>query len=316
MRKVLVVGGLGFIGNVLSKEFLDNGWEVSIIDNETTYNVYEPVLHSTKINERKQKLTNAKIHNVDIFNTDIIHKLVTLESPNVIVNLANMPIAGVAVEQPVLASDTMVRGLIGLLNAAKDNKVQRFVNVSSSMVYGDFLTDPVIEDQNCNPQEIYGNLKMIGERIVRSYTKLHGLEHSIVRPSACYGPSGNEAFVITKFLRAAINSGEINIQGYDTALDFTYVTDIAHGIYLAATINDAANETFNVTCGNKRKLVEVADILKSWYPNLKVNITDPNKLYPKRGELSIDKAKTILGYTSQVQIEEGLKLFHDWLIKN
>jgi len=315
MSKVLVVGGLGFIGNVLSQEFLDNGWEVSIIDNETTYNVYEPTLHSAKIEERKEKLTQARIHNVDIFNVELVEKVVAFESPDIIVNLANMPIAGVAVEQPVLASDTMVRGLIGLLNAAKDNNVTRFVNVSSSMVYGDFLTDPVLEDQVCNPQEIYGNLKMIGERIVRSYTKLHGLEHAIVRPSACYGPSGNEAFVITKFLRAAIAGGEINIQGSETALDFTYVTDIAHGIYLAATVKEAANETFNVTCGNKRKLVEIANILKSWYPNLTINITDPNKLYPKRGELSIVKAETILGYASQVQIEEGLKLFHDWIIR-
>ena len=314
MSKVLIVGGLGFIGNVLSQEFLDNGWEVSIIDNETTYNVYEPTLHSAKIAERKEKLTQARIHNVDIFNVDLVAKVIALESPDVVVNLANMPIAGVAVEQPVLASDTMVRGLIGLLNAAKDNNVTRFVNVSSSMVYGDFLTDPVLEDQVCNPQEIYGNLKMIGERIVRSYTKLHGLEHAIVRPSACYGPSGNEAFVITKFLRAAIAGGEINIQGSETALDFTYVTDIAHGIYLAATIKEAANETFNITCGNKRKLVEVANILKSWYPDLTINITDPNKLYPKRGELSIVKAETVLGYASQVQIEEGLKLFHDWII--
>jgi len=316
MNKVLIVGGLGFIGNVLSKEFLDNNWDVVIIDNETTYGVYEPVLHNLKIAERKLNVAGATLYSEDIFNTHQINFLVEKERPDIIINLANMPIAGVAVEQPILASDTMIRGLIGLLDAAKNHNVKRFINVSSSMVYGDFLTDPVLEHQICNPQEIYGNLKVAGERLVRSYTKLHNLEHSIVRPSACYGPSGNEAFVITKFLRAAIAGGTVNIQGANTALDFTYVTDIAHGIYLAATVPAAANETFNITCGNKRTLVEVADILKSWYPALTVNITDPNKLYPKRGQLSIAKAQSILGYNSKVQLEEGLKLFHDWLIKN
>lgn len=312
MNKVLISGGLGFIGNVLSKEFLQNNWKVVIIDNETTYNTYEPVLHHTKIQKRKIGLENAKYYKTDIFNVDEINSIVKAERPNVIVNLANMPIAGVAVEQPVLASDTMIRGLIGLLNASKDN-VSRFVNISSSMVYGDFLTDPVKEDQICNPQEIYGNLKLAGERIVRTYTKLHGLEHAIVRPSACYGPSGNEAFVITKFMREAMKGGTININGVGTKLDFTFVTDIAHGIYLAATKQEAANETFNVTCGNKRGLTEVADILKSWYPDLTVNITDPNKLYPKRGQLSIKKANKLLGYESKVQLEEGLKIFHDFL---
>jgi len=312
MSKVLLSGGLGFIGNVLSKEFLNNGWEVVIIDNETTYNTYEPKLHASKVAQRKIGLEQAKIYNQDIFEVDCVKQIVTDEKPNLIVNLANMPIAGVAVEQPILASDTMIRGLIGLLDASV-GVVDRFLNVSSSMVYGDFLTDPVVEDQVCNPQEIYGNLKVAGERIVRAYTKLHGLEHTIVRPSACYGPSGNEAFVITKFLREAMKGGSININGVGTKLDFTYVTDIAHGIFLAGTKQQGANETFNITCGNKRGLTEVADILKEWYPELTVNITDPNTLYPKRGQLSIEKANTLLGYESQVQLEEGLEKFHAFL---
>lgn len=310
--KVLISGGLGFIGNVLSKEFLYNGWKVVIVDNETTYNTYEPVLHHTKIIQRKIGLEEAKHYNIDIFDVNEVKAIVKAEKPDVVVNLANMPIAGVAVEQPVLASDTMVRGLIGLLDASKDI-VSRFVNVSSSMVYGDFLTDPVLEDQVCNPQEIYGNLKVAGERIVRTYTKLHGLEHSIVRPSACYGPSGNEAFVITKFLREAMKGGSININGAGTKLDFTFVTDIAHGIFLASTKPEGANETFNITCGNKRGLTEVASILEEWYPELTVNITDPNKLYPKRGQLSISKANRLLGYESKIQLEKGLKTFHDFL---
>jgi len=312
MSKVLVVGGLGFIGNVLSKEFLENGWDVTIIDNETTYNTYEPELHKQKIEQRKIGLENAKIINSSIFYSEMTKDYVQEEKPDVVVNLANMPIAGVAVEQPILASDTMIRGLLNLLEGSK-GIVKRFVNVSSSMVYGDFLTDPVLEDQVCNPQEIYGNLKVTGERLLRAYTKLHNLEHTIVRPSACYGPSGNEAFVITKFLREAMKGGSININGVGTKLDFTYVTDIAHGIFLAATKPEGANETFNVTCGKKRGLTEVADILKGWYPDLTVNITDPNTLYPKRGQLSIEKAQKLLGYESKVQLEEGLQKFREHL---
>jgi len=110
-----------------------------------------------------------------------------------------------------------------------------------------------------------------------------------------------------------MKGGSININGVGTKLDFTFVTDIAHGIYLASTEGLASNETFNITCGNKRGLTEVADILKEWYPNLTVNITDPNTLYPKRGQLSIEKANRLIGYESKVQLEEGLKIFHDFI---
>jgi len=314
MNKVLIAGGLGFIGNILSKEFIENGWNVTIIDNETTYGVYEESLHNDKIIKRKLLLQDATIYNINIFNTIEVNEIVRTIQPNIIINLANMPIAGVAVKQPILASDTMVRGLIGLLEASINNNISRFINISSSMVYGDFLTDPVLETQLCNPKEIYGNLKVAGERLVKAYSKLHNLNYTIIRPSACYGPSGNEAFVITKFIREAMKGGTININGINTKLDFTYVTDIAHGIFLAATSKNAINETFNITCGNKRGLVEVADILKNWYPDLTINITDSNKLYPKRGQLSIDKAKNLLGYHSTVQLEKGLDLYHQWLL--
>jgi|APSaa5957512535_1039671.scaffolds.fasta_scaffold05137_6 UDP-glucose 4-epimerase len=314
MNKVLIAGGLGFIGNVLAKEFLRNDWSVSIIDNETTYNVYEELLHNKKMMLRKQGLEDATIYDADIFNAIEINKIVTLVRPTVIINLANMPIASVAVEQPILASDTMIHGLLGLLEAAKNNTVSRFVNVSSSMVYGDFLTDPVLEDQSCNPREIYGNLKVAGERLVMSYYKLHNLPYTIIRPSACYGPSGNEAFVITKFLKEAISGGTIKIHGINTKLDFTYVTDIAHGIFLASTSVNAINETFNITCGHKCSLVEVAEILKDWYPKLSVITADANKLYPKRGQLSIEKAHRLIGYQPEVHINQGLELFNEWLL--
>jgi UDP-glucose 4-epimerase len=313
---ILIAGGLGFIGHVVAQECLNNGHDVIIIDNHTTYSEYEPTLHAKKILRR----TNTIIHrdkDVSIYDNDIgaKHTMIAYDEmfkswkPDVIINLANVPIAGVVVEQPVMSANTMITGLLGLLELARKHNVKRFVNISSSMVYGDFLTDPASEDQLCDPLEIYGNLKLTGERLVRSYTRLHAIEHAIVRPSACYGPTGNEAFVITKFLRAAREGGTIHIQGSDTSLDFTYVNDLAKGIYLAATKEEAANETFNMTYGEKRSLIEVAEIVKEMYPDVTINITERDQLYPKRGQLSIEKAKYLLGYNPKVSIEDGLKLF-------
>jgi len=308
---ILVVGGAGFIGHNVVQKFQSKNHTVSIIDSMTNYNTYEIALHDKKLNYRMSLMEDCKLYHCDISTSHLIMEQAFNEQhPDIVINLANVPVAGIAVKDPIMASDAMITGLLRLLKLSALFDVKRFVNISSSMVYGDFEVDPVHEDAVCNPLDIYGNLKFAGERLVRSYTRLHGLNHTIIRPSAVYGPTGNEMFVVTKFLRAAMSGGEINIMGSETALDFTYVSDITDGIYLAATNDVAANQTFNITAGRKRPLVDVANYFKNCYPDVTINITDPDPLYPKRGSLDIGKAKFLLGYSPKVDLETGLELFN------
>ena len=308
---ILVVGGVGFIGYNVVQKFLAEGHTVSILDSMTNYNTYETELHNKKLEYRMSLMKDCKIYQCNI-GTDalMVDSAFDEQRPDIVINLANVPVAGIAVKDPLMATEAMTTGLLRLLNLSKLFDVKRFVNISSSMVYGDFEVDPVHEDAICDPLDIYGNLKLNGERLVRAYTRLHELEHTIIRPSAVYGPTGNEMFVVTKFLRAAMEGGTINIRGEETALDFTYVTDLTKGIYLAATSKKGINETFNITAGGKRPLVDVAKYFKRRYNDVTINITDPDPLYPKRGSLSILKAKALLGYESQINLELGLTHFH------
>ena len=311
---ILVVGGVGFIGYNVVQKFLAEGHTVSILDSLTNYNTYETELHNKKLEYRMSLMQDCKIYQCNI-GTDalMVDSAFDEQHPDIVINLANVPVAGIAVKDPLMATEAMTTGLLRLLKLSDLFDVKRFVNISSSMVYGDFEVDPVHEDAVCDPLDIYGNLKLNGERLVRAYTRLHGLEHTIVRPSAVYGPAGNEMFVVTKFLRAAMAGGEINIMGEETALDFTYVSDITEGIYLAATKDAGANQTFNITAGKKRSLVDVANFFKSRYPDVTINITDRDPLYPIRGSLSILKAKALLGYEPMIALELGLEHFRQFV---
>ena len=88
-----------------------------------------------------------------------------------------------------------------------------------------------------------------------------------------------------------------------------------HGMMLAMSTDKAKNEVFNLTTGNARKLLEMAEILKQHFHNAQIKHTDWDRLTPKRGTLSIEKARTLLGFESQYQLEQGFVEYIDWYKK-
>lgn len=311
MKKVLIAGGCGFIGHKVAINFLNANHEVVIIDNWNNYNVHLIRDVEEKYQKRIQKLNGALILQKNICLDRITRQIFEEEKPDLVVHLANFPTATLAAQQPFFAVEQIVEGTLSLLEAAKSTNVKKFVYISSSMVYGDFKTDSVTEDHDIKPKELYGVFKATAEYMVRSYTRLYNLTHSIVRPIAVYGPTGHDAFVITKFIKATKNTGTIKIKGKDTKLSFTFVDDMAQGIFKAATMPEADNETFNIGSGVSSKLIDIADYLRTLNPKVQIEVEEADPLYPKRGALNIDKAKKLLGYEPKYTIEEGLKIFYD-----
>ena len=311
MKKVLIAGGCGFIGHKVTIEFLKANYDVVVIDNWNNYNVHLLRDVEEKYQKRIQKLKGALILQKNICIDRITRQIFEEEKPDLVVHLANFPTATLAAQQPFFAVEQIVEGTLSLLEAAKNTNVKKFVYISSSMVYGDFKADSVTEDHDIKPKELYGVFKATAEYMVRSYSRLYNLTHSIVRPIAVYGPTGHDAFVITKFIKATKHSGVIKIKGHDTKLSFTFVDDMAQGIFKAATMPEADNETFNIGSGVSSKLTDIANFLKTLNPNVQIEVEEADPLYPKRGALNIDKAKKMLGYEPKYTIEEGLKIFYD-----
>jgi UDP-glucose 4-epimerase len=309
-RRVLVAGGCGFIGHRVVGRLLEAGFDPHVIDICTDYGALDPHQHARNIETRKERMQGAPIHNIDICDHDSLANFCRELRPATVIHLASVPIAKVALERPLFAGKQLTLGTISLLDAARSAGVERFVYVSSSMVYGDFEAEAVDETHAQRPRDPYGSLKLAAEHLTRSYTIQHGLEHVIVRPTAVYGPTGNSSFVITKFVQAAKRGGVIRIQGDQTRLDFTFVDDAARGICLAATSPQAANETFNISFGQSRTLLDAAEHLKTLAAELKFEVVGADPLYPRRGTLSISKAQAIMGYRPEFSLERGLDEFY------
>ena len=142
---------------------------------------------------------------------------------------------------------------------------------------------------------IYGTLKLSGEHIVKAYSSVFDLPYTIIRPSALYGERCVSRRVGQIFIENAIQDLDININGSgDEKLDFTYIDDLVQGIYKSCINENSKNQTFNITFGNSRKLSELADLVKSEFPKVKINYVGKEQFMPERGTLNIDKAKKLI----------------------
>ena len=309
--RILVTGGLGFIGHKVVKLLQPNN-EVIVYDSMTDYGILDRTELAWLHKERTKGIT-GNIVRADIRNEFMLRQTFFMDQPNVVVHMASFPRAKVVDADPMAGSQVMVTALLRLLKECEMADVRRFVYISSSMVYGNFK-DRVTEDAICAPQGPYAIMKYMGELLVKDFCTRNKMEYVIVRPSAVYGPLDVEDRVVSKFLVNAMNDRPITVKGIRELLDFTYVDDIANGIMLAATMNQAANNTYNMTRGHSYTLLEAAKMIKE-ITNSSSGIIrgSKDKNFPSRGALSIKKAGAELGYIPTTDIKEGFQLYYEWL---
>jgi nucleoside-diphosphate-sugar epimerase len=312
MTKFLVTGGHGLIGHNVVQRLQARDETVSVIDNHTTYGIIPQAEMDYLIGERLKKISDHTYYNQCITDSYEIDWIVAKEQPNVIIHCASFPRQKVVNSNPAHGADVMMRGLINLLESAKKHGVERFVYISSSMVYGDF-EDQVLEDDECCPQGQYGIMKLAGEWLVKDYARRTGMEYVIVRPSAVYGPLDVEDRVVAKFMLTAMRGGTLRVNGAGETLDFTYVDDAADGIVAAATRIMAKNNTYNITKSHSVTLHEAAQMVVGIVGKGSIEVRDKDADFPSRGALNIDRARTILGYDPKVDVEEGFQKYYEWL---
>ncbi len=316
MAKNFIIGGGGFIGSQIEKELIDLGDEVVIFD--AFLNFVDP-LKSNYSDAIKYRLNDLE-DKTKIIRGDIRHKGGLLRAmkenkTDTVIHLAALPIANKSNEFPEEATTINIDGLINVLESFREIKdISRFVFASSSFVYGDFQYSPADEKHPTAPIDIYGGTKLAGEILTKAYSKKFGIEHTIIRPSAVYGPGDANRRVSQLFIQNAIDGKTLKLfNGGIEKVDFTYVTDTAHGFVLATKSEKAVNETFNITAGNGRSVKEFAEVIQKYIPNLELIETPTDMLRPNRGTISIEKAKKKLEYTPKIQIEEGIPKYIDFL---
>ena len=313
--KILVTGGLGLIGHNVVKRLQDQRHIVSIIDVKTNYGIIPQGEIDYLMKERSKYLDLSRLYPYAIENKQTIDHVFQAEKPEVVIHMASFPRQKVVNASPGLASRVMSEGLLYLLEASKKYNTRKFIYISSSMVYGDFQ-DQVTEDAICNPQGQYGIMKLAGEWLVKDYTRRDNLAHTIIRPSAVYGPLDVEDRVISKFLLTAMRDKILKVNGASETLDFTFVDDAAEGIVSAALSNNTDNKTYNITKSHSRSLLDAANLAVKIVGKGTIECKDRDLDFPSRGALNIDAARRDFGYNPKVDVEEGFEKYYEWLNKS
>ena len=322
-RKIVLIGGAGFIGHNLALALAQLGAEVHVVDSLQVNNLgafsnshddQNKVLYLHLINERLRLLREQEIplHVLDARDYHALSRCLSDIKPQVVVQLAAISHANRSNKDPYSTFDHSFRTLENALDYARGT-VERFVYFSSSMVYGNFDGEAVMEDRHCEPMGIYGALKYGGEKLVAAYGHVFNLPYVIVRPSALYGERCVSRRVGQAFIENVLRGLPVSINGDGSdALDFTYVQDLIQGLVLCISKEEAQNQTFNLTYGGARTLKQMIDIVQQHFPGVEVKFQPRDALMPERGTLSVEKAGRLLGYRPEYPLEKGFVRYIEW----
>ena len=318
--KVLVTGGAGFIGSNLIEVLLEQDNKVVCLDNFMT----------------------GKRENIDAFsgNSDFslidgdIRDLATCrkacEGVDYVLHQAALGSVPRSIEDPMTSAEVNISGFVNMLFAAQEAKVRRFVYAASSSTYGDSEVLPKLEDEIGKPLSPYAITKYVNELYAENFYRIYGIESVGLRYFNVFGkrqdPEGDYAAVIPKFVGSMIKHESPVINGDGSySRDFTYIDNVVQANQLAAMVTDpkAVNTVYNIAYGECTTLTELYTELQKNLKRFDPEIANINPAYgPARaGDIPhslacIDKARELLGYDPQYDLDKGLREATEWYFNN
>lgn len=307
--RVLVTGAAGLVGSSICDQLVKEGVaEIVALDNFSR-GVSKNLDWATK--NGKVTLINGSIND-----RALLEK--SMQGIDVLYHQAAIRITQCA-EEPRLALEVMVDGTFNVLETAAKAGVKKTVAASSASVYGMASIFPTPEDHPLhNNRTLYGAAKAFNEQLLRSFNEMYGMKYAVLRYFNIYGVrmsiQGQFTEVHVKWMNKIANGEPPLILGDgSTTMDFIYIDDVARANILAAKA-DVSDEIINVGSGVETSLNELAiALLKAMGSSLKPQYGPERKVNPVPRRLAdTTKAKKLLGFESQVSLEEGLKRLVDW----
>lgn len=312
-KTILLTGGAGFIGSHLAKKLIELGYPTIIVDDFNSY--YNPKLKEARIFQLL-KSYDFKLYREDITNFVGLKKIFEENKIDIICHQAAQAGVRYSLINPFAYEKSNVKGTLNLLELAKDFKIKSFIFASSSSVYSGNTKLPFSEkDILRTPISIYGITKKAGEELVKLYHKLYKIPSTILRYFTVYGPWGRPDMAAFKFTQAILKNEPIEVYNFGKMKrNFTYIDDIVDGT-VSAIKKNYPFEIFNL--GNSRS-VPLNYFIELIEKNLGKKAE--KKLLPMQpGDIpenppDISKAKKMLRFQPQTDIEEGIKRFIKWYI--
>ena len=294
-QKVIVTGGAGFIGSHLVQRLVEDGHDVTVIDNFSTGNRKNIAHHEN----------NIQLVEADITNFDKIAP--HFEKKNIVFHLAALADIVPSIVNPRSYYASNVSGTMSVVEAARLSKVKKFVYTASSSCYGippkEFY--PTSETAPISPQYPYALTKYLGEQTVLHWEQVYKMPVVSLRLFNVYGPrartSGTYGAVLGVFLAQKIAGTPLTIVGDGTQeRDFIYVTDVADA-FVKAAFYEGENDVFNVGSGNPQSVNKLASLIGGERVNIPKRPGEPQCTWA-----DITKIKSKLHWQPQVSLEKGV----------
>jgi dTDP-glucose 4,6-dehydratase len=322
-KTILITGGAGFIGsNTLDYLFSKYPKYEFIIIDALTYSA-----DVRNIPDYIRSSPRVKFWYGNILNSKLVDHLVS--QSNIVIHFAAETHVARSIFDDVAFFETDVLGTQTVANAVYRSmeKIERFIHISTSEVYGTALSKKMNENHPLNPASPYAAAKAGADRLVYSYISTYKLPATIIRPFNIFGPRQHLEKLMPRFITSCILNEPLTVHGTGkSSRDFTYVSDLAEAIdmIIRAPAKKVLGEIFNVGSGKSHSINEIARLIikmmkdktdRVEYSESSMNIGDrPGQVFRHTADTS--KIRRILGWKPKISFESGLDKTIEWYLEN
>jgi len=317
-KKIIVTGGLGFIGSNLIELLLKKNFYVINIDKVT----YSSNFYNTKNFKDNRKYKFVKL---DIANPKL-EKILLKYKPIGLFNLAAETHVDRSIDNPNAFIQSNIVGVYNLLECFKKFTLKnkcKLIHISTDEVYGDILTGRSSEEYPYKPSSPYAASKAASDHLVSSYVRTYKIPAIVTNCSNNYGPKQHPEKLIPKLIYNIINNRPLPIYGKGTnSREWIYVKDHCEAlvkIFLKGKIGEFYNIGSNKNLNNlevTKKLLKVSNHLLKVGKNVKINFVKDRPGHDIRYALNSKKINKNLGWKTKINFEQGIKLTLDWYLNN
>ena len=309
MKKIIITGGLGYLGSNIAKRLIKEGFEVIILDNF--------------LSNTCNKVLRSKIIKCDITNYD---KLKKIKQKNIyaVLHLAAQSSGPKSIENPDLDVKLNILGTVNVLKFCKENKIKKFIFASSFTVYGDPKSSVMLkESDECRPKSLYGISKYTCEQYIKILCKKYSINWIILRMFNVYGPGQDlnrkDQGIVSIYLSYIKDGNYLPVKGsLKRFRDLIYLDDVVSAWIICLKKNKIKNQIFNLGSGKKTYIGDlINEIIKIYDKKGKVRI---KQIEPTHGDIkgcyaNISLIKKKLNFYPKFSLKRGLDLFKSWADK-
>jgi dTDP-glucose 4,6-dehydratase len=314
MRKILVTGGAGFIGSNFVRMVLEEHPDCFVVNLDRL--TYAGNLENLTGFENH---SNHKFMKGDICDGILVNRLIDEFKIDSIINFAAESHVDRSITEPKIFIETNVTGTLTLLEAARDKKLERFIQISTDEVYGALGQEGKFTEQTpLGPNSPYSASKASADLLVRAFGHTWGVKYNITRCSNNYGPYQFPEKLIPLMINNALNDKPLPVYGDGLQVrDWLYVYDHCTAVWKVLT-EAPSGEIYNIGGCNEKANLEVIDLILNRLgkpQSLIKHVTD--RLGHDR-RYAIDASKIIreLNWQPSVSFEEGINRTIDWYLKS